>query len=309
MLSCYNTTEGCPVLFQSSTIPSCRKHRQDGFALALVLVVVALIGMIVASISLDTSSTQATATANEDRLTAGTLTRIGSAAGDALNTMIYSKGNRVETIFADIKGNQDTPQNILGRFGTWKIPQTVVNAYAYDITQDVAFEDGLKTCVAGTCYGHIGQLRFTRVVTSLGSRGNTPTNSTYIIYTGNLKTSVGLQINNLLWQDSLTQETVPTTTGVTPGPGEGGLGKISVPGEGPVAPAAGLPTIIVRQYGGARTDSNATAFATPNAPTDNSPGLPVINGAQRPEGCYDSNGVANDDVVQGNYYYKVLLAL
>jgi hypothetical protein len=272
------------------------------------LVVVALIGMIVASISLDTSSTQATATANEDRLTAGTLTRIGSAAGDALNTMIYSKGNRVETIFADIKGNQDTPQNILGKFGTWKIPQTVVNAYAYDITQDVAFEDGLKTCVNGTCYGHIGQLRFTRVVTSLGSRGNTPTNSTYIIYTGNLKTSVGLQINNLLWQDSLTQETVPTTTGVTYGLGAGGLGKISVPGFCG-APEAGLPTVIVLQGGCPRPDSNATPFATPNAPADNSPGLPIINGAQRPEGCYDSNGVANNGVNNGNYYYKVLLAL
>jgi hypothetical protein len=314
MLSCYNTTEGCPVLFQSSTIPSCRKHRQDGFALALVLVVVALIGMIVASISLDTSSTQATATANEDRLAAGTLTRIGSAAGDALNTMIYSKGNRVETIFADREGNQDTTQNILGRFGTWKIPQTNINAYAYDTTSNPygnetpCAQNDFQNIESRPAVGVYCFIYFTRVITSLGSRGNTPTNSTYIIYSGMLKTSVGLQINNLLWQDSLTQETVPTTTGVKIGAGVGGLGKISIPGVF-AAPAAGLPTVLIRQGGEARTDSNATPFATPNAPTDNSPGLPVINGAQRPEGCYDSNGVANDDVSEGNYYYKVLLAL
>jgi hypothetical protein len=123
-----------------------------------------------------------------------------------------------------------------------------------------------------------------------------------------LKTSVGLQINNLLWQDSLTQETVPTTTGVNRGPGEDGLGKISIPGVGG-APAAGLPTVLVRQGGEARTDSNATPLATPNAPTDNSPGLPIINGAQRPEGAYDSNGTGANHISHGNYYYKVLLAL
>jgi hypothetical protein len=302
------------MMFQSSTIPSRHKNRQDGFALALVLVVVALIGMIVASISLDTSSTQATATANEDRLAAGTLTRIGSAAGDALNNMIYSKGNRVETIFADRVGNQDAPQNILGRFGTWKIPQTNVNAYSYDTTSN---EFGAQTpCTQNDFQNIEGRpaagvycfIYFTRVMTSLGSRGNTPTNSTYIIYSGMLKTSVGLQINNLLWQDSLTQETVPTTTGVNRGPGVGGLGKISIPGVGD-APAAGLPTVLVRQGGSARTDSNATAFATPNAPGDNSPGLPIINGAQRPEGSYDSNGTGANDIEHGNYYYKVLLAL
>ena len=307
MLSCYNTTEGCPVLFQSSTIPSRHKNRQDGFALALVLVVVALIGMIVASISLDTSSTQATATANEDRLAAGTLTRIGSAAGDALNNMIYSKGNRVETIFADREGNQDTTQNILGRFGTWKIPQTNVNAYDMTSCTQNEFQNFEAAIISGlpkkSCF-----IYFTRAITSLGSRGNTPTNSTYIIYSGLLKTSVGLQINNLLWQDSLTQETVPTTTGVTYGLGAGGLGKISVPGFCG-APEAGLPTVIVLQGGCPRPDSNATPFATPNAPADNSPGLPIINGAQRPEGCYDSNGVANNGVTHGNYYYKVLLAL
>ena len=302
------------MLPQSSMIPSYRKNRQDGFALALVLVVVALIGMIVASISLDTSSTQATATANEDRLTAGTLTRIGSAAGDALNNMIYSKGNRVETIFADREGNQDTPQNILGRFGTWKIPQTNINAYAYDTTsnqygnQTPCAQNDIQNIENRPPAGVYCFIYFTRVVTSLGSRGNTPTNSTYIIYSGMLKTSVGLQINNLLWQDSLTQETVPTTTGVTRGPGEGGLGKISIPGVGG-APEAGLPTVLVRQGGDPRTDSNATAFATPNAPADNSPGLPIINGAQRPEGSYDSNGTGANDVSEGNYYYKVLLAL
>jgi hypothetical protein len=240
-------------------------------------------------------------------LAAGTLTRIGSAAGDALNNMIYSKGNRVETIFADREGNQDTTQNILGRFGTWKIPQTNVNAYDMTSCTQNEFQNFEAAIISGlpkkSCF-----IYFTRAITSLGSRGNTPTNSTYIIYSGLLKTSVGLQINNLLWQDSLTQETVPTTTGVTPGPGAGGLGKISIPGVGG-APAAGLPTVIVLQGGGARTDSNATPFATPNAPGDNSPGLPIINGAQRPEGCYDSNGVANNGVTHGNYYYKVLLAL
>jgi hypothetical protein len=123
-----------------------------------------------------------------------------------------------------------------------------------------------------------------------------------------LKTSVGLQINNLLWQDSLTQETVPTTTGVNIGAGVGSLGKIGIPGVCG-APEAGLPTVLVRQGGCPRTDSNATAFATPNAPADNSPGLPIINGAQRPEGAYDSNGTGANDVYQGNYYYKVLLAL
>ena len=290
------------MLFQSSTIPSCRKHRQDGIALALVLVVVALIGMIVASISLDTSSTQATATANEDRLAAGTLTRIGSAAGDALNNMIYSKGNRVETIFADRVNNQTAAQNLLSSTGTWKIPQTNTNAYAADVgtcTQD-NFQNLENRPAASTssCYLYV-----TRVATSLGSRGNTPTNSSYIVYSGLLTTNVGLQVNNLLWQDSLTLTDVPTTAGVPAPDGDTGLGKIGVPA------TLGNPTVIAKLDGSAKTTSTAVPLATPNAPADTTPGLPVINGAARPEGVYDSNGATANTLTNGNIYYKVLLAL
>ena len=290
------------MLFQSSTIPSCRKHRQDGFALALVLVVVALIGMIVASISLDTSSTQATATANEDRLAAGTLTRIGSAAGDALNNMIYSKGNRVETIFADRVNNQTAAQNLLSSTGTWKIPQTNTNAYAADVgtcTQD-NFQNLENRPAASTssCYLYV-----TRVATSLGSRGNTPTNSSYIVYSGLLTTNVGLQVNSLLWQGDLTLPDVPTTAGVPAPDGDTGLGKIGVPA------TLGNPTVIAKLDGSAKTTSTAVPLATPNAPADTTPGLPVINGAARPEGVYDSNGATANTLTNGNIYYKVLLAL
>jgi len=285
------------MMFQSSTIPSRHKNRQDGFALALVLVVVALIGMIVASISLDTSSTQATATANEDRLAAGTLTRIGSAAGDALNNMIYSKGNRVETIFADRVNNQTATQNLLSSTGTWKIPQTNTNAYAMDgggtCTQN-NFQAVESLPATSSCYLYV-----TRVATSLGSRGNTPTNSSYIVYSGLLTTNVGLQVNSLLWQDSLTLTDVPTTAGVPAPDGDTGLGKIGVPA------TLGNPTVIAKLDGSAKT----TSTAVPLAGTDDAPGLPVINGAARPEGVYDSNGATANSLTNGNIYYKVLLAL
>jgi hypothetical protein len=287
------------MMFQSSTIPSRHKNRQDGFALALVLVVVALIGMIVASISLDTSSTQATATANEDRLAAGTLTRIGSAAGDALNNMIYSKGNRVETIFADRVNNQTATQNLLSSTGTWKIPQTNTNAYAMDgggtCTQD-NFQNLENRPAASTssCYLYV-----TRVATSLGSRGNTPTNSSYIVYSGLLTTNVGLQVNNLLWQGDLTLPDVPTTAGVPAPDGDTGLGKIGVPA------TLGNPTVIAKLDGTAK----GTSTAIPLAGTAAAPGLPVINGAARPEGVYDSNGATANTLTNGNIYYKVLLAL
>ncbi|MBM3602978.1 MAG: hypothetical protein FJX22_04290 [Alphaproteobacteria bacterium] len=291
-------------IFLSTHPTHANKHRhcrygQSGFALALVLVVVALIGMIVASISLDTSSTQATATANEDRLAAGTLTRIGSAAGDALNTMIYSKGNRVETIFADRVNNQTAAQNLLSSVGTWKIPQTNINAYAIDGggTCTQANFQNLEDRPAdstSSCY-----LYFTRVATSLGSRGNTPTNSSYLVFSGLLTTTVGLQINNLLWQDSLTLTDVPTTTGVPAPDGNDGLGKIGVPA------TLGNPTVIATLAGGAK----ATNTAVPLAGTAATPALPTINGAQRPEGVYDSNGATANSLTNGNIYYKVLLAL
>ncbi|MCA3249767.1 MAG: hypothetical protein INF41_05045 [Rhodospirillaceae bacterium] len=285
------------MLFPSSTIPSYRKNRQNGFALALVLVVVALIGMIVASISLDTSSTQATATANEDRLAAGTLTRIGSAAGDALNNMIYSKGNRVETIFADRVNNQTAAQNLLSSTGTWKIPQTNINAYATDgggtCTQN-NFQTAESLPATSSCF-----LYFTRVATSLGSRGTTPTNSSYIVYSGLLTTTVGLQVNNLLWQGDLTLTDVPTTAGVPAPDGDTGLGKIGVPA------TLGNPTVIAKLDGTAK----ATSTAVPLAGTTATPGLPVINGAARPEGVYDSNGATANTLTNGNIYYKVLLAL
>lgn len=287
------------MLFPSSTIPSYRKNRQDGFALALVLVVVALIGMIVASISLDTSSTQATATANEDRLAAGTLTRIGSAAGDALNNMIYSKGNRVETIFADRVNNQTAAQNLLSSTGTWKIPQTNTNAYAVDgggtCTQN-NFQnlENWTPASNSSCYLYV-----TRVATSLGSRGNTPTNSSYIVYSGLLTTTVGLQVNNLLWQGDLTLPDVPTTAGVPAPDGDTGLGKIGVP------TTLGNPTVIAKLDGSAKATSTAVHLAGTAA----TPGLPVINGAARPEGVYDSNGATANTLTNGNIYYKVLLAL
>ena len=288
------------MLPQSSMIPSYRKNRQDGFALALVLVVVALIGMIVASISLDTSSTQATATANEDRLTAGTLTRIGSAAGDALNNMIYSKGNRVETIFADRVNNQTAAQNLLSSTGTWKIPQTNTNAYAIDAANATCTQNNFQNLENWTAASNSScYLYVTRVATSLGSRGTTPTNSSYLVYSGLLTTTVGLQVNSLLWQDSLTLTDVPTTTGVPAPDGDTGLGKIGVP------TTLGNSTVIAKLDGSAK----ATSTAVPLAGTAATPGLPVINGAARPEGVYDSNGATANTLTNGNIYYKVLLAL
>lgn len=288
------------MLFPSSTIPSCRNNNQAGFALALVLVVVALIGMIVASISLDTSSTQATATANEDRLAAGTLTRIGSAAGDALNNMIYSKGNRVETIFADRVNNQTAAQNLLSSTGTWKIPQTNTNAYAIDAANATCTQNNFQNLENWTAASNSScYLYVTRVATSLGSRGTTPTNSSYIVYSGLLTTTVGLQVNSLLWQDSLTLTDVPTTTGVPAPDGDTGLGKIGVP------TTLGNPTVIAKLDGSAK----GTSTAVPLAGTAATPGLPVINGAARPEGVYDSNGATANTLTNGNIYYKVLLAL
>lgn len=288
------------MLPKSSMIPSCRNNNQAGFALALVLVVVALIGLIVASISLDTSSTQATATANEDRLAAGTLTRIGSAAGDALNTMIYSKGNRVETIFADRVNNQTAAQNLLSSVGTWKIPQTNINAYAIDVANATCTQNNFQNLENWTAASNSScYLYITRVATSLGSRGNTPTNSSYLVYSGLLTTTVGLQINNLLWQGDLTLANVPTTAGVPAPDGDTGLGKIGVPA------TLGNPTVIAKLDGTAKNPNTAV----PLAGTAATPGLPVINGAARPEGVYDSNGANANTLTNGNIYYKVLLAL
>jgi Tfp pilus assembly protein PilV len=284
-----------PVLF-SRAHP---RNSNSGFALALVLIVVALIGLIVAAISLDTNSNQATATANEDRLAAGVTTRIGAAAGDALSTMVYSKGVRPEKLF-ELRNFNATPtnpynyaENITGKTGAWTIPQ--INPNAYDLAAGTCTQGQFGAMTRLTTQGCF--LYFTRIQSPLGSRGNTPTDSTFIVYTAFLSTSVSQQINNLLWQNALTA--VVPATNATPAANPAALGKIGWP-----SAAGAIATNL--------TDITNHSSILPTyllAGTDTAPALPTINGAQRPEGVYDSNGATANDGTDGNIYYKVLLAL
>jgi Tfp pilus assembly protein PilV len=284
-----------PVLF-SRAHP---RNSNSGFALALVLIVVALIGLIVAAISLDTNSNQATATANEDRLAAGVTTRIGAAAGDALSTMVYSKGVRPEKLF-ELRNFNATPtnpynyaENITGKTGAWTIPQ--INPNAYDLAAGTCTQGQFGAMTRLTTQGCF--LYFTRIQSPLGSRGNTPTDSTFIVYTAFLSTSVSQQINNLLWQNALTA--VVPATNATPAANPAALGKIGWP-----SAAGAIATNL--------TDITNHSSILPTyllAGTTAAPELPTINGAQRPEGVYDSNGATANDGTDGNIYYKVLLAL
>jgi Tfp pilus assembly protein PilV len=284
-----------PVLF-SRAHP---RNSNSGFALALVLIVVALIGLIVAAISLDTNSNQATTTANEDRLAAGVTTRIGAAAGDALSTMVYSKGVRPEKLF-ELRNFNATPtnpynyaENITGKTGAWTIPQ--INPNAYDLAAGTCTQGQFGAMTRLTTQGCF--LYFTRIQSPLGSRGNTPTDSTFIVYTAFLSTSVSQQINNLLWQNALTA--VVPATNATPAANPAALGKIGWP-----SAAGAIATNL--------TDITNHSSILPTyllAGTTAAPELPTINGAQRPEGVYDSNGATANDGTDGNIYYKVLLAL
>jgi hypothetical protein len=140
-------------------------------------------------------------------------------------------------------------------------------------------------------------LYFTRIQSPLGSRGNTPTDSTFIVYTAFLSTSVSQQINNLLWQNALTA--VVPATNATPAANPAALGKIGWP-----SAAGAIATNL--------TDITNHSSILPTyllAGTTAAPELPTINGAQRPEGVYDSNGATANDGTDGNIYYKVLLAL
>jgi hypothetical protein len=288
-----------PVLF-SRAHP---RNSNSGFALALVLIVVALIGLIVAAISLDTNSNQATATANEDRLAAGVTTRIGAAAGDALSTMVYSKGVRPEKLFAyryTAGSPYNQSANIIGSKGSWAVPQ--INPNAYDIgagtcTQTLFnIESRTNTSTIQSCF-----LYFTRIQSPLGSRGNTPTDSTFIVYTAFLSTSVSQQINNLLWQNALTA-VVPAANATNPA----ALGKLGWT----TTDGATITTLFdITLNTALPTTVSGTTPSPLLAGTDTAPALPTIKGAQRPEGVYDSNGATANDGTDGNIYYKVLLAL
>jgi Tfp pilus assembly protein PilV len=288
-----------PVLF-SRAHP---RNSNSGFALALVLIVVALIGLIVAAISLDTNSNQATATANEDRLAAGVTTRIGAAAGDALSTMVYSKGVRPEKLF-ELRNFNATPtnpynyaENITGKTGAWTIPQ--INPNAYDLAAGTCTQGQFGAMTRLTTQGCF--LYFTRIQSPLGSRGNTPTDSTFIVYTAFLSTSVSQQINNLLWQNALTA-VVPAANATNPA----ALGKLGWT----TTDGATITTLFdITSNTALPTTVDGTTPAPLLAGTTAAPTLPTINGAQRPEGVYDSNGTTANDDTDGNIYYKVLLAL